>query len=140
MLGGIDYAMKIQKRSLIALVVLAVVLVLPLAILAISNVFAARATRAKRTKTFTAQRAIFAKLEAYEKDHGHYPESLDALSFTNTPAERELLSEVKKFQYRIDERGNFDLAYDSDGLRMGPGVTRYEAQPDASANGASPRR
>jgi hypothetical protein len=129
--------MNIRRRFLVALCVL--VFVVPLLILGVSNELAATATRAKRTKTFAAQRAIVAKLEAYEQEHGRYPESLRALSFTNTPAERELSPEVDKFQYRIDEHGTYALSYDSDGLHIVPGIMKY-AQPDGAANRSQPGR
>jgi len=99
--------MRIQKRSVIALLVLAAVFTLPLLNIAFFNWRAARAAD-RRVATYGA---IVHKLAAYAETHGKFPESLDLLSFTNNPAERAMLPEVRRFDYHLDDQGSFELHY-----------------------------
>ena len=99
--------MKIQKRSLIALLILAAVIALAVAPLMVSNIVAARAAH-RRT---AARVMILGKLKVYEHTHGHFPESLSLLSFTNSLPERDLVAEVQKFDYHVDTEGGFRLEY-----------------------------
>ncbi len=52
------------------------------------------------------------KLEAYRGANGQYPDSLEALAFTNSPQEMRLLPLVHKMTYRRLESG-YELSYGS---------------------------
>jgi len=107
MLGSGDLVMKNQKRLVILLFVLVAVFAIGPLTLMISNLFAARAAH-RRT---AAERMIRGKVWEFEKANGRFPESLHSLSFTNTQVERAMLPEVRKFDYRLDDKDLFRLDY-----------------------------
>ena len=43
---------------------------------------------------------VGAKVEAYHKVNGHYPDSIAVLSFTNSPEERAIEPDLQKVRYR----------------------------------------
>ena len=98
---------KAQLRLVIVFFTLVAVILIGPIIIIISNEFAARASH----RRLAAERIIRDKLFAYEKAHDRFPESLDSVSFTNTPAERAMLPEIRKFDYRLDDKDFFKLDY-----------------------------
>jgi len=44
-------------------------------------------------------------VEAYYKTHAQYPDSIAALSFTNSPRETDILPDLRKIRYRRTESG-----------------------------------
>ena len=74
-----------------------------------------RARRAWREhERMTALRSLVVeKIEAYEKTNGHYPDSLAVLSFTNSPREVEMASELRKIRFFLTPSG-YVVGWDGD--------------------------
>ena len=62
-------------------------------------------------RIMSAQTALVGKLEAYQRANGHYPDSTDSLSFTNSSQEIQMLPDIRRIQYRRTESG-YALRYD----------------------------
>jgi hypothetical protein len=63
------------------------------------------------SRIMAAKTMLVGKLEDYQRANGHYPDSTDTLSFTNTPQEIEMSSDIRWIQYRRTESG-YALRYD----------------------------
>ena len=59
-----------------------------------------------------AMMILIEKLKEYQRASGHYPVSTEALSFTNSPQEIQMLPNVRRIQYQLTEQG-YALRYDS---------------------------
>jgi hypothetical protein len=139
-LGGCP--MKIQKWWVIAILVLAFVAAF---FMVNSQLTGWRAKRVadRRLMVHATQEKICEKLDVYEHTHGWLPKSLDTLSFTNTPLEREMAPFVRKFYYyRLDKGGYWLGYYEDDGFSETLTSVRNtsEGEPPAPANGDSPGR
>src|SRR5690348_16603137 len=78
--------------------------------------YQARLCRNEGLRMHAIEILISTKLEEYERAHGRYPDSLDALSFTSTPAEREAFAAMPKFSYHANDRGGYILGYHGEGV------------------------
>ena len=58
-----------------------------------------------------AQTKLAEKLEAYQQAIGFYPDSMEALSFTNSSQEIQMLSDIQKINYRRIKSG-YTLSYE----------------------------
>ena len=58
-----------------------------------------------------AKLVVEVKVEAYQKETGHYPDSITVLSFTNSPQEIAILPELNKIRYRRTADG-YALGWD----------------------------
>jgi hypothetical protein len=63
------------------------------------------------SRVMAAETMLVGKLEDYQKASGHYPDSTEVLSFTNSPEEIQMLPDVQRIQYRRTESG-YALRYD----------------------------
>jgi len=59
-----------------------------------------RKSREEFRRMYEVKAVVMQKVEAYHQATGHYPNSLDVLSFTNSPQEIEMLPDLKKIRYR----------------------------------------
>src|SRR5436853_4202619 len=62
-----------------------------------------------------AQNKVVEKLSAYYGTNGHYPESLQVLTFTNSPEEIKMLPDVRKMTYGRTKSG-YAISYQSGDL------------------------
>jgi len=63
------------------------------------------------SRMMAAQTMLVGKLEDYQRANGHYPNSTEALSFTNSPQEIQMLPDIRRIQYRCTQSG-YALRYD----------------------------
>lgn len=82
------------------------VLVLPLSWSYVTG----RRTAEEQERIIVAEDILTRKLEMYEMANGHYPESVAALSFTNSDIERESLPSIDQIKYERTPNG-YTLRY-----------------------------
>jgi len=93
-----------MKTPRIILIVLGVAL-LAFAPMLIVDSYKARKALQEYERMTALKLVIMEKVEAYEKVNGHYPDSLAVLSFTNSPREIEMASDLPKIRYRLTPSG-----------------------------------
>jgi type II secretory pathway pseudopilin PulG len=104
--------MKAFRTTFIILGV-AVLVVAPMLVV---DYYKAARSQQEALRMMAVHTMLVGKLEAYKRMTGHYPNSTEALSFTNSPQEIQMLSDIRRIQYRRTESG-YALRYD--------GVTGY---------------
>jgi hypothetical protein len=87
--------------------------VLGIAILAIFCApFAQYAKREEASRMSVAERILSDKLLAYFQANRHFPNSIDALLFTNTEDEIQALTDVRKISYQcLDDGLHYGISY-----------------------------
>jgi len=76
------------------------IIVLAVAPMLIVDSYQARKAQQEFKRMNEVKAVVEQKVEAYHQATGHYPDSIDALSFTNSPQEIEMLPDLKKIRYR----------------------------------------
>lgn len=89
-----------MKKYRTILIVLGIIVLLPAPML-IVDIYKARKCAQEVTRMYQVRSVVEQKLEAYQKANGRYPDSLNVFSFTNSPQEREMLTDLKKIRYRL---------------------------------------
>lgn len=69
-------------------------------------------THSEEQRVMVAEKVLIRKLEAYQIAHGSYPDSIEALTFTNSTIERQVLPDIQQLRYQRDGSG-YTLKYDS---------------------------
>jgi type II secretory pathway pseudopilin PulG len=67
--------------------------------------YKARKARQEHERMTALRLVVVEKVEAYEKANGRYPDSLAVLSFTNSPREIEMATDLPKIRYRLTPSG-----------------------------------
>jgi hypothetical protein len=94
--------MKYLRPIFIIFLMVAVTMVPPLWVSSIK----ARKSKEEFERMILVKSIVREKVEAYEQTTGHYPDSLDVLSFTNSPQELEIASELSNnISYRRTLQG-----------------------------------
>jgi hypothetical protein len=75
--------------------------------------YQAHKSRQERLRMMALTLVVHEKVEAYQKANGHYPDSVDALSFTNSLQEIEMLPDLKKIRYRRTQ-SDYAVGWDGD--------------------------
>jgi type II secretory pathway pseudopilin PulG len=89
------------------------VMVLAVAPRLIVDSYTARKAAQEFKRMVEVKLVVMQKVEAYRQATGHYPDSIDVLSFTNSQQEIEMLPDLKKIRYR---RTPSDYAVGWDGV------------------------
>jgi len=76
------------------------VIVLVVAPKLIMNSYQARKAGHEIARMTAVKLVVEHKVEAYHQATGHYPDSIAVLSFTNSPQEIEMASDLRKIRYR----------------------------------------
>lgn len=76
------------------------VLVLAAAPMLIVDSYKARKAQQEFIRMNAVRLVVEQKVEAYHQATGHYPDSMAVLSFTNSPQELEMASDLQKIRYR----------------------------------------
>jgi hypothetical protein len=76
------------------------VAVLAVAPMLIVDSYKARKSQQEFKRMYEVKAVVEQKLEAYHQTTGHYPDSIDVLTFTNSPDEIAMLPDLKKIRYR----------------------------------------
>ena len=84
-------------RTTLIIFGIAVLIVAPMLIV---DYYKARKSQQEQLRMMAVTLVVDKKVEAYKKANGHYPDSIDVLSFTNSPQEIEMLPDLKKIRYR----------------------------------------
>jgi hypothetical protein len=69
-------------------------------------------TQAEQSRVTIAEDILVRKLEAYHMAHGSYPDSIAALSFTNSNLEIQVLPDIQQIKYQHSQSG-YTLKYSS---------------------------
>ena len=91
-----------KARTILIVLGLAVLVVAPMLV---ADSYKARKARLEHERMTALKLLVVEKVEAYERASGHYPDSLAVLSFTNSPREIEMASDLKKIRYRRTPSG-----------------------------------
>jgi len=75
-------------------------LVLAVAPMLIVDNYKARKCQQETLRMMAVKLVVEQKLDAYREAHGSYPDSIDVLSFTNSPEEVGMIPDLKKIHYR----------------------------------------
>lgn len=68
----------------------------------IVDAYKAQKSQQESARMYEIKAVLQQKLEAYHEANGRYPDSIDVLSFTNSPQEIGMLSDLKKkVRYRL---------------------------------------
>jgi hypothetical protein len=76
------------------------------------NYVKATRTQAEQSRVTIAEDILTRKLEVYHLAHGCYPDSIAALSFTNSGLEIQSLPDIQQIKYRHTQSG-YTLKYNS---------------------------
>ena|SRR5215469_16303784 len=77
----------------------------------VTDLSRAQRSQAEFKRMMFVKRAVEEKVETYKQATGHYPDSMAALSFTNSPQEIEMIPDLKKIRYRHTGT-SYDVGYD----------------------------
>src|SRR5215472_16146405 len=69
-------------------------------------------THSEEQRVIVAEKVLVRKLETYQLAYGHYPDSIAALSFTNSALEKQVLPDVQQLSYERTSSG-YTVKYDS---------------------------
>lgn len=89
------------------------VAVIALACLFAWIVYASVRNGREASRVETLQTTLEAKLAAYQRAKGEYPDSLQLLSFTNSSQEVQMLPDIRKINYRHTQSG-YVLSYEGE--------------------------
>jgi hypothetical protein len=98
------------KRPAFLLIGAAALASIALALLGLTHFLSVRAQQ-EGVRANEAKNILVGKLWDYQRAHGHFPESTEVLSFTNSAQEIQRSPELRRFQYRRTESG-YTLRYD----------------------------
>jgi hypothetical protein len=98
-------------KALRTILILLGLVVLSFAPVLIVDHYKARKAAEEVERMTTVKLVVTQKLEAYYRAKGQYPDSLDVLSFTNSPQEIQMQPELKKIWYRHTS-SNYDIGWD----------------------------
>jgi type II secretory pathway pseudopilin PulG len=100
-----------MKRYRLILIVFGII-ILSVAPMLVIDGYKARKARQEFERMYQVKATVEQKVEAYHQATGHYPDTIDVLSFTNSPQEIGMLPDLKKIRYR---RTTSDYAVGWDG-------------------------
>ena len=89
-----------RKKYGVTFYVIMGVIVLVVAPMLIVNSYQARKAKQEFRRMNAVKLVVEQKVEAYHQATGHYPDSIAVLSFTNSPQEIEMASDLRKIRYR----------------------------------------
>jgi hypothetical protein len=89
-----------SRKTVRTILIVLGVMVLGVAPMLIVDSYKARKAHQELKRTYEVKAIVEQKLEAYHQITGHYPDSIDVLTFTNSPQEIELLPDLKRIRYR----------------------------------------
>lgn len=69
-------------------------------------------TQSEERRIMVAEKILVRKLEVYQIANGRYPDSIEALSFTNSTIEKQVLPDIQQLSYQRNGSG-YILKYDS---------------------------
>jgi hypothetical protein len=81
-------------------------------------------TQAEQSRVTIAEDILTRKLEVYHMAHGSYPDSIAALSFTNSSLEVQMVPDIQQLKYWHTQSG-YTIKYSS---FLGYSSTRYGGQ------------
>lgn len=89
------------------------IIALPAAWMLIGDYYTARRAHQEFTRMYEVKSVVEQKVEAYYQVTGHYPDSIAVLSFTNSPQEIEMASDLQKIRYRRT-RDSYAVGWDGE--------------------------
>ncbi|HEY3856907.1 MAG TPA: hypothetical protein VGO67_21185 [Verrucomicrobiae bacterium] len=88
-----------RKTDRVILILVSLVL-LSAAVMLIQDLRKTQKSREEFHRMTIVKELVAAKVEAYKKENGHYPDSIAVLSFANSPEERAIEPDLPKVRYR----------------------------------------